>query len=703
MDNTRQRTFPAPGQRAEWGSVILAEPAKLAAPPQFAPQSEADSLPDLSKLAFPPSTKTSQIAARFGETSTFPSSSDPENSTFAPFFSLTRNRLPAWLMAGLLLVLGLVAVFYNRAPSVPRQQVPEVILIDAIVNHSGDAALGAVVPQALQFALEQSLRIGVLIPRAAEAAQRSTDTSLADAQTRARATSATRLIQILISRRDGVYIFQVDLYDLQSRTPLLEAREVASDRGTTMAALDRLSTRIRVALGESADSIARTSVPLEREASARIDALEAFMAGASANEADRPLAALAAWQRAVALDSRFTEGWIQLANLYREAHAEIAAADAATHARDSSAGGSAHKRLRAQASYELNATGDYLRASSLQDEIAATYPFDAEAGAQRSLLLRLQGRFTDSLQAAHEALARNPADQLALHEGAYALVALDRIDAARALEADRRNRPDASMRILLDALATLSPTTPDAPNGNLKAQVIHAQVLDASGQFGAGLGAWRMAIDAARSNPALESASSSLLAEAALNRALTGDCNSALELANEAGTSEAGPATLFHYGMTLGLCGDIAAARNVHLALMSRFPQSFAVKKYYLANLDALDEIVSGDAGAALTTLEPASPYGTISLTPLLRARAHMAANQPATASDDLSRIDNHRGATALSNPLLFPLAKVESARAYAAAHEAPKAEQAYSDFLVLWKLADPDQPLLAEARKHTK
>ncbi|MBA3439642.1 MAG: hypothetical protein H0T92_07225, partial [Pyrinomonadaceae bacterium] len=48
----------------------------------------------------------------------------------------------------------------------------------------------------------------------------------------------------------------------------------------------------------------------------------------------------------------------------------------------------------------------------------------------------------------------------------------------------------------------------------------------------------------------------------------------------------------------------------------------------------------------------------------------------------------------------LYPLAHLGLARAAALASDTARSRQAYQDFLMLWKDADPDNPLLIAAKK---
>jgi hypothetical protein len=66
-------------------------------------------------------------------------------------------------------------------------------------------------------------------------------------------------------------------------------------------------------------------------------------------------------------------------------------------------------------------------------------------------------------------------------------------------------------------------------------------------------------------------------------------------------------------------------------------------------------------------------------------------------AAAEFQKILDHRGAN--WRPL-FPLSYVGLARGGALAGDTPRARKAYETFFALWKDADPDVPILIQARK---
>jgi Tfp pilus assembly protein PilF len=80
-----------------------------------------------------------------------------------------------------------------------------------------------------------------------------------------------------------------------------------------------------------------------------------------------------------------------------------------------------------------------------------------------------------------------------------------------------------------------------------------------------------------------------------------------------------------------------------------------------------------------------------------VRGLAYLRAANGAAAAEEFQKIIDHRGIV-LNFPL-GALAHVGLARAYVLAGETAKAKSAYQDFFALWKDADPDIPILKQAK----
>jgi hypothetical protein len=80
-----------------------------------------------------------------------------------------------------------------------------------------------------------------------------------------------------------------------------------------------------------------------------------------------------------------------------------------------------------------------------------------------------------------------------------------------------------------------------------------------------------------------------------------------------------------------------------------------------------------------------------------VRGEAYLAARQGAKAAAEFQRILDHRGIV-LSDPVGV-LARLQLGRALALSGNRAGAKAAYEDLLALWKDADPDVPVLQQAK----
>jgi hypothetical protein len=161
----------------------------------------------------------------------------------------------------------------------------------------------------------------------------------------------------------------------------------------------------------------------------------------------------------------------------------------------------------------------------------------------------------------------------------------------------------------------------------------------------------------------------------------------------------------------LALAGDLTQSRALAQDLAREFPEDTSVQFMYLPTLRALFSLntLTPDAAAAIQALQTASRYdlalgrvGFIGrfggLYPIyVRGLAYLGARQPADAIGEFQRILDHRSIV-LVDPM-DALARLQLARALALSGDTVKAKSAYDDLLTLWKDADPDIPMLREAR----
>jgi eukaryotic-like serine/threonine-protein kinase len=132
------------------------------------------------------------------------------------------------------------------------------------------------------------------------------------------------------------------------------------------------------------------------------------------------------------------------------------------------------------------------------------------------------------------------------------------------------------------------------------------------------------------------------------------------------------------------------------------------VQLNYLPTLRAKLVLSKENASLALETLRAALPYElgrttyssydwTAMYTVYVRGEAYLASHQGSEAAAEFQKILDHR--SIVLNEPIAALAHLGLARAYAIQGDTIKAKAAHQGFLTLWKNADPDIPILQQAK----
>ena len=164
------------------------------------------------------------------------------------------------------------------------------------------------------------------------------------------------------------------------------------------------------------------------------------------------------------------------------------------------------------------------------------------------------------------------------------------------------------------------------------------------------------------------------------------------------------------YGAALaqGYAGDDGRAQTVSDNLGWMFPEATIVQFNYLPTLQAKMAVNRGNAPEAIKNLKTANPYelgystySTYNWTAMypayVRGEAYLEAHQGKEAASEFQKILDHNGIVV--NEPIGALVHLELGRAYAMLGDMTRARAAYQDFLTLWKDADPDIPILKQAK----
>ena len=593
----------------------------------------------------------------------------------------------------------------------------DVVVLTEVENKTGDSSLDGVVGEGLQIALAQSPYLHLSQTASYLRAMRQVSTDAADPLGQVLARKAVEKMHAKvylfgqITGTSAPYRLHLDVLDTASNDVLSSVDERVPSSQDICAVIDHLATTLRSNLGESRDSISKFSNPLNQEATTSREALHAVSQGAVLEAEGKTLDALRLYQQAASVDPKFVQVQLRLAVLYRRERAEVEAAEAAKLAVNAADHTSPRTKMMAQYEYEMNGTGDYAHAATIMRQWVATNPHDADALEKLARCLRLEGRVAEALQTAQQAIAEDPFSVDAYLQAENSLLGLDRFAAAAQMDAQIQKFGTGRLGGAL-ITAYLEGRTSDVDAAASALQGLQngfrpdwnlGIYLDNVGRLAAGYELWRSRAGAAMKVNGLQSAAGFLLSQGAVDRALLGDCPAGLAMAREADAHPEGITAMFNVAMADALCGDSARAQKLEEDLQQLYPQSFAVKGFYVADIKAGIALHDQDPTAALDLLTSARQYDLISLTPVLRGRAHVALQQVQIGIVDFQTVLSHRGVPFIVGNVSYPVAQIGVARAFAATGDVGNSAEAYRRFLELWKTADATQPLVTEALVHTR
>jgi serine/threonine protein kinase/tetratricopeptide (TPR) repeat protein len=586
------------------------------------------------------------------------------------------------------------------------------LLLTVIQNKTGDKSLDGTVLAGLEIELRQSLTLNVRGEDGYWAGVRQIEAEGGDV---AAATAARKVAAKVgakaylygeITDSGGTYTIGVDVLNTESNDKMASLRETATSREQIPGAISRLALAVRSEMGEDAKRLAAANVPLEREATANLDALHAYALAEIAMQRGRTADALTEYQQAAQLDPKFAQAQMRLAWLYRAELAEVASSVASEQARDATADSSSRLKLLAQFCYEMNRSGDYALAERDIRQYVELYPNDVEGMVGLARVLRLEGQVEEALRSAEQAYDDDPYSAEAYGESERSLIGLNRFgDALQLEEQARKLGVRASGNVLAaaylagknDVVANEVKAFEGAWPGVARVRD-YGLYLDNTGQMAVSAALWRSAAAKAQQVAGLESSGAFLLAQGALDQALAGSCNEVTSLVAEANKLPHGLTATFNVGMAAALCGDDTDADDAIAMLKQNFPQSSMVNEYYVADLKAAKGNRAKDAARAFDALTGLDQYDVISLTPYLRGMAWAEANQAELAIGDFQVVLAHRGMAFEVGSNVYPMAEIGLARALEVNGDKAGSVEAFRRFLALWSEADRAQPMVVEA-----
>jgi tetratricopeptide (TPR) repeat protein len=180
-----------------------------------------------------------------------------------------------------------------------------------------------------------------------------------------------------------------------------------------------------------------------------------------------------------------------------------------------------------------------------------------------------------------------------------------------------------------------------------------------------------------------------------------GNASKARELAASGSASVHSRDNMGSVAEALAMTGDVTRAQAILDDLGRRFPDDTILHQVGIPVVQALIALDRKVPARAIEALQAATPYElgiNQELLPIyIRGLAYLQAKRGAGAAAEFQKMVDRRGIAPTA--LEHSLAKLGLGRAYVMTGDTAKARAAYQDFLALWKDADPDVPILKEAK----
>ncbi len=489
----------------------------------------------------------------------------------------------------------------------------------------------------------------------------------------------------------------------------------AARKEDVLHALDQVAGRFRTRVGESLSTVEKYDTPLSDVTTPSLEALKAFSLADKKASEGAWTEAVPLYSRAVELDPNFALAYAAMAGTYatfrqRERAAEMLRKAYALRDRVSE-----RERLSIERLYYELVTGEIEKAVSSCTLRIQIYPRDAGAHGCLAQIYRRLGYDEKALEEAREAhrLSPNAGTYLNL---AVNYVGVGRLDEAEAVynEAVERNLQAESLTKSRYLLAFLKGDT--ARMSQLAEQARgkpdEDEMLIEEAETEAWYGRWRSAREFARR--AMDSAQGAGEPETAagyqawetLYEADVGDpersrsdAMAALKMAPYRNVQAV-------VALALAKIGDAAAAEKLAAELDQAGPVDTLLQRKWLPSIRAAIALRRHDPAHAIELLQATSDYeraygvevGCPGFAPIyLRGQAWLMLHNGVRAAAEFQKFIDYR--TVVRNSPWAMLARLGLARAYAIQGDTAKAKAAYQNFLTTWKDADPETPVLKQAK----
>jgi serine/threonine protein kinase/tetratricopeptide (TPR) repeat protein len=660
----------------------------------------------------------------------------PAASAGAPSrLGIWRVTIPVALTTVVLIVGGYL--YLHRAPKLTEK---DTIVLGDFANSTGDAVFDDTLKTALNVSLRQSPFLNVLsdseVAKTLQQMTRPASAKLTPEVARevCQRTSSKAYIAGAIGSLGSKYVLELRAVNCQSGDTLAEEQVTAAAKEKVLDALGNAASKLRTELGESLATVQKFDVPLAQATTSSLEALKAYSMG---HKEENSTASLSYFQRAIELDPNFAMGYSAIGGGYFDMGQPQRAGEYETKAFQLREHASEWEKLVIAASYYSDVTGELDKAAQTYQEMIENYPNNTLAQSSLGTVYAAQGQYEKAveilrlgLRISGGAAVENSNAVVNSNLANYAL-ALRRFDETRQIISEQPPAVDnALFHGASYALAFLGANSQGMTEqqqwfaGKPEESAGLALASDTEAYGGHLDKAWELTKRAVDSAIRADSKESGAIwqAIAAQREAAFGNATEARQSAAEAfKLAPTSQGVGVEAALAFAVAGDTARAEFLAKDLNKRYPLSTQMQSLWLPAIHAQLALDEKNPALALNTLQAASPIelGQIAFVAnisclyhvYVRGEAYLAAGQGSAAATEFQKILDHSGI--VWNCWTGALAHLGVARANAlqsrtlhgqgqgadADAARVRALAAYKDFLTLWKDADPDIPVLKEAK----
>ena len=626
--------------------------------------------------------------------------------------SVIPKQLKTTILVAALVVLLILATtgYFWRPHGRTKLSNRDTIVLGNFTNKTGDPVFDDALKQALSVNFGQSSFLNILSDQRVLDALKlmgrpESDVLLPDtAREVCQRTNSAAVLSGSIAALGSQYVLGLNATDCRAGDILAQAQVQAPRKEEVLKSLDQAATQIREKLGESLSAMQRNDMPLEQATTSSLEALQAYSQGRKLHVAGDDAAAVPFHEHAVQLDPNFAIAYLDLSFATGSLQENELSTKYLAKAYELREHASERERFRIETYYFLE-MGDVENTRGTANRWARAYPQDLGSFLALGDLEQQVGEFDSAVKDMREALRVAPESGLVLGSLASVYVSADRLDEAGATLAQLPSGPDSTRY----ALAFLRGDTPEMAAQLASAagkEYIEGRLLSMASNTAAYEGhenqareLSRRAIDAAKRDGQKENAAL-WQTTLAWREAELGNNTEARRQA------QAALALVFTrdsqiYAALAHAPADVVEATRISDDLEKRYPQDTMMNHYWLPSIRAAIALQRRTPDKAVELLQTAAPYESGSAGPMypayLRGQAYLALHQGKEAAAEFQKILDHRGV--VLNNIVGTLVHLGLGRALGLQGEIAKARVAYQDFFVLWKDAEPDIPVLKQAR----